>query len=235
MCPSVCLLRLRLRPAALARLACCNLSVIHVNSEFQQGCQQRSHACHEATAAQWRRQRRGHQLQRGYYLALLWIAPPSITPQGTRLRRLCAIALAGAVNLLDTSRSSMNKPSGQPRVCHLLSLFPASLSFSLTQSHIQSVSRCDLATFQSPAVNVCVIIPAICCSANCSCIPTIRYCLCAFPLALSRLHLLFTPLCISLTLSHSHSLFCVPIFTAFWRFLLSMEKEFGCSTSTLLV
>lgn len=150
-------------------------------------------------------------------------------------RRLCAIALAGAVNLLDTSRSSMNKPSGQPRVCHLRSLFPASLSFSLTQSHIQSVSRCDLATFQSPAVNVCVIIPAICCSANCSCIPTIRYCLCAFPLALSRLHLLFTPRCISLTLSHSHSLFCVPIFTAFWRFLLSMEKEFCCSTSTLLV
>lgn len=160
---------------------------------------------------------------------------PSITPQGTRLRRLCAIALAGAVNLLDTSRSSMNKPSGQPRVCHLRSLFPASLSFSLTQSHIQSVSRCDLATFQSFAVNVCVIIPAICSSANCSCIPTIRYCICAFPLAVSRLHLLFTLRCISLTLSHSHSLFCVPIFTAFWRFLLSMEKEFCCSTSTLLV
>lgn len=138
-------------------------------------------------------------------------------------------SLAGAVNLLDTSRSSMNKPSGQPRVCHLRSLFPAALSFSfsLAQSHIQSVSRCDLATFQSPAVNVCVIIPAICCSANCSCIPTIRYCLCVFPLALSRLHLLFTPRCISLTLSHTHTLCSVfPFSQHFGVFCFQWRRSF---------
>lgn len=138
----------------------------------------------------------------------------------------------------------MNKPSGQPRVCHLLALFLACLLFPLALS--LSLLSQSVTHSVSQLLRSCNISIACCqCVRNYSSNLLLRQLQLhsnnpLLPMRLpSRSVSLAAYLCPSLhishSLSHTHCRFCVPIFTAFWRFLLSTEKEFCCSTSTLSV